>query len=429
MTTQTGRFEQGEERSTKPFFTVVIPTMNRPQLLESALASVLWQTFQDFEVIVSDNSNYLSDREKNFQTISKYSGDLRLNYIRPPTWMNMPLHWEFATRKASGQYVLVLTDRFVMCPSSLEYIRTQIASSNDNIELISWDVSSNYNAYGTIESNDTTGGVQVLNSLNTVREFVKLDYWECSHVWSTKIPRILNCCYRYDVAEKIRNRHGRMFFPISPDYTGGYLILSNTNSFKHCDVALYISHGSESNGQRSLIYGSAQYLNSLGEACYSTNDPSSLKTVTNAILRDFLMVRDLVGDKFADIQINASNLLMANYLEIIKMAKLGSQLDLSNYYQVWSTEVCKLSIEARLQVINQVAELKTKPPVFARLRRWLVRYDLAKHIHAAHALLRHSRNRICGSTVYKDVLAGAAGEDRIIRRLLETHKNTRPAAK
>ena len=40
-----------------PFFTVVIPTHNRSNLLKRAIVSVLNQTFGDFEIIVVDDGS------------------------------------------------------------------------------------------------------------------------------------------------------------------------------------------------------------------------------------------------------------------------------------------------------------------------------------------------------------------------------------
>jgi glycosyltransferase involved in cell wall biosynthesis len=40
-----------------PFFSVVIPTYNQADFLRSALASVLGQTFEEFEVIVVNNKS------------------------------------------------------------------------------------------------------------------------------------------------------------------------------------------------------------------------------------------------------------------------------------------------------------------------------------------------------------------------------------
>ena len=41
----------------KPFFSITIPTFNKPDYLQSAIGSVLLQDFNDFEIVVSDNSS------------------------------------------------------------------------------------------------------------------------------------------------------------------------------------------------------------------------------------------------------------------------------------------------------------------------------------------------------------------------------------
>ena len=63
----------GEDKlSQRPFFSVVLPTRNRPELFERALESVLKQSFQNFEVLVvndgSDDGNL--ERYKELETTS-----------------------------------------------------------------------------------------------------------------------------------------------------------------------------------------------------------------------------------------------------------------------------------------------------------------------------------------------------------------------
>ena len=43
-----------------PFFSIVIPSHNRPHLLDRALSSVLAQDFSDYELIVINDGSHLS---------------------------------------------------------------------------------------------------------------------------------------------------------------------------------------------------------------------------------------------------------------------------------------------------------------------------------------------------------------------------------
>ena len=47
----------------RPLFSIVIPTYNRSDLVQGAVRSVLGQTFDDFEVVVSDNCSQDDTRE------------------------------------------------------------------------------------------------------------------------------------------------------------------------------------------------------------------------------------------------------------------------------------------------------------------------------------------------------------------------------
>ena len=40
-----------------PYFSILIPTRGRPDLLRDAVVSALFQDFDNFEVVVSDNCN------------------------------------------------------------------------------------------------------------------------------------------------------------------------------------------------------------------------------------------------------------------------------------------------------------------------------------------------------------------------------------
>ena len=62
----------------QPTVTVCIPTYNRPEMLRASLQSVLWQSYRDIEVIVSDNASVTNT----FEVVESF-GDPRVR-IDPP---------------------------------------------------------------------------------------------------------------------------------------------------------------------------------------------------------------------------------------------------------------------------------------------------------------------------------------------------------
>ena len=84
-----------------PYFSILIPTKNRSQLLENAVHSVLNQDFSDLEIIVSDNDDGVS---KSGSVIEKFS-DARIKYKRTGG-LSMVENWQVALEMASGKNVI-----------------------------------------------------------------------------------------------------------------------------------------------------------------------------------------------------------------------------------------------------------------------------------------------------------------------------------
>jgi glycosyltransferase involved in cell wall biosynthesis len=88
-----------------PLFSIVIPTYNRSELVQGAVRSVLRQTFEDFEVVVSDNCSQDDTRE----VIERFE-DPRVRYVRTPTHGVIADSWEFARSQSRGTLVMMLSD-------------------------------------------------------------------------------------------------------------------------------------------------------------------------------------------------------------------------------------------------------------------------------------------------------------------------------
>jgi Glycosyl transferase family 2 len=396
-----------------PFFTVLIPTMNRPKLLAAAVESVLWQTFREFELIVSDNSTAEASITQNRATMERHADDPRLRYIRPGTWMNMPDHWEFASRHASGRHVVVLTDRHVMRPSSLAVLTAQLVRLQDDAMVISWHSDSTFNN-GIVRTGRFTGTTEVIESKDLINAFVQFADWRTSPAWVNRLPRTLNSCYRADVARRIREKHGRLFMPLSPDYTAGYLLLAYARRVAYLDRPLIMNHGDESNGRDSLVYGGEEYLASLGDVELFAGTPTPLKTVTNSLVRDLVMVRSLVGAAYPDFTLDLVGYFMSTYRELLFMQRLGSLRDVAALYAQWWGAVRALLPKQQSEIEDHVRELEMQRASFTSLRRVVVRLGVDPLYHSTVGALRRVAHHLTNMPVYADVLEAARETDCMI---------------
>jgi len=103
-------------RNVSPLFSVTIPTYNRCDLVVQAVQSVLDQTCDDVEVVVSDNHS--TD-----QTRDAVGGflDSRVRYVIPERHLVLPDSWEFARTQAAGRLVMALSDDDALIPAALEH--------------------------------------------------------------------------------------------------------------------------------------------------------------------------------------------------------------------------------------------------------------------------------------------------------------------
>jgi glycosyltransferase involved in cell wall biosynthesis len=101
--------------SGRSLVTVCIPTHNRPDMLRQSLQSVLWQSYPEFEVIISDNAS-TTDTEA---VVAEF-GDPRVHLDRLPSNIGQFRNMSRALHVGSGTYRLMLPDDDLMLPGNLE---------------------------------------------------------------------------------------------------------------------------------------------------------------------------------------------------------------------------------------------------------------------------------------------------------------------
>lgn len=82
---------------------IVIPSYNNFESFNRALDSILVQTFEDYEVVITDDSS--NDAIKDF--LEKLNNP-KIKYYKNPTPLGVPENWNEGLRRAEGEYVKIL---------------------------------------------------------------------------------------------------------------------------------------------------------------------------------------------------------------------------------------------------------------------------------------------------------------------------------
>lgn len=106
----------------KPYFSIAIPTYNRSSDLRFALFSIFRQTFDDYEVVVSDNCS--TDNTKD--VVSRFN-HRSIQYFRNQVNIGMVANQKAAIGRANGKYIFFLgDDDFLLYDTSLDEIYQEI---------------------------------------------------------------------------------------------------------------------------------------------------------------------------------------------------------------------------------------------------------------------------------------------------------------
>lgn len=401
-----------------PFFSIIVPTMNRPELCVAAIQTVMGQSFGDFELIVSDNSTEEDLQRETESAVAVYTNDSRVRYVRPEKFLSMPDHWEFASRHATGCYVLILTDRHVMRPSALAVLNSQLQAQQTPV--ICWhDYSSFDNRTGDVSTPPYTGKV------------IRRDSKELAAAYGdfraprSYLPHALNTCYESGLAESIRQKHGRLFHLIAPDDTSAFLLLAYTDTVLFIDAPLYMFHGQKSNGQECLMRGLRYYTDTLGDIDVFAHVPTPIDCVVNVMIGDMLTMKELVKPRLDCIALNVPAYYLAIYRELVQKEHSGAQLDVGAMRADWEAAVANLTPEQRAEVELGRKDLDKTRPRLPGVRRMVARWGATKFYHRLLAPIRKLQNRLRKRRVYADVFAAAIGTDTILQsvRFAEAKQN------
>ncbi len=307
----------------RPFFTVAIPTKNRPDRVENAIRSVLEQTFTDFEVVVCDNSDEV-DAGRTAVVVDGFD-DLRVRYVRTSGQLSMPDNWERAIEDARGEYVGVLTDRSVFRRDALEVVRREIQATGT--QLVTW-LNDQYGKSATAK--EFKRRACTLKRYRHTSEQL-LDYFlHGNPKYSIKvIPKLMTSFCHAQVLKAIRDSAvGRCCPPVAPDFTSGFLMLAHCDWALTLDESLYVSCGA-GNGWDFRRGGELadRFRRDLGMEWHEIVDrmPSDACFSHALVLNDLMRVRDAIPDRLPNLEIDRTQYYLGCLNDYVKAARHGAR--------------------------------------------------------------------------------------------------------
>lgn len=337
-----------------PKVSIIIPTRNRTNTLIDSIKSVLSQNCNNYELIISDNSDDKSINYSAINNLIELKNNKQIRYIYPSKILSMADHWNFASEHASGDYIAILTDRFVMIQSAIKIIINYIDSNEETKDLLIWNVESNYNDLNQkLYIADCKFDFKKISTNTVLSSFLELDISNKNGIYFSDLPRGLNSIYRREYAIKIKNKYGRLFRSYSPDYTSAFMLTSCTKWIHKIDYPLYISHGNNSTGSNSHIFGLKTFMSNIDPI---DEVPIKVDSVLNSVIYDFNEIKKLLYPKLNSFNYNKVNYFIALFHEINDKAKNGSPLNIIEMYKILNNNLSQYN-EDQIIKINELINL------------------------------------------------------------------------
>lgn len=232
--------------SNKPFFSIVLPTLNRANFLQFAIKSVLNQTYEDFELIVSNNASVDETEE-----VIKCFDDPRIKYVRTNKTLQIAQHWQFALSYVTGHYVTFLGDDDALNFEFLSSSENMLSKSQK--EVVSCKMAQYHhhhvNSYGlsvpagTLSFDEYSGKFNDISSSQAIR-YIMANYGKLTetNLNSIAFPQLVGSVYKNRILERINNKFGCLLSSVVGDIESAIKTLLLIDSYVFIDKPLYI-HG------------------------------------------------------------------------------------------------------------------------------------------------------------------------------------------
>ncbi|MBI4855601.1 MAG: glycosyltransferase [Acetobacterium woodii] len=232
--------------SKEPFISVIIPTRNSAEILKYALKTCIEQNYDNYEIIVSDNSSPGNDDTR--KMVAGLNSD-KICYFRTPEEYAMMDNFEYAYNQANGEYMIVIGSDDGLLLHCLDTL-AKIIIELDRPLSITWDLI----AYGWpgVGINSMKNGLFIPypNMINNVK---------CNYRDESILRAVLNFEMRYsalpmfymnsiikrELAEEAKRFTGKLFAGSPPDVYTGLVFAYLQKKYLYVNIPMSISGSSE----------------------------------------------------------------------------------------------------------------------------------------------------------------------------------------
>jgi FkbM family methyltransferase len=231
----------------RPRFSVVIPTRERPGTLRYALETCLTQDFDDYEVVVCDNHGSPATREVVDQLASG-----RIRYVRAPRPLAMSDNWELAVAEAAGEYVTILGDDDGLARHALRDL-DRLARRLD-ARVLRWEAA--FYTWPTLPFPEERDYLRLplgrqVREVDARAVMAGVSRFALPYV---KLPMLYNSLIHASVLDELRARAGRVFGNRYPDVYSGFALAWVAGRYWSVDAPMSVA------GLSSESYGIAAIL-------------------------------------------------------------------------------------------------------------------------------------------------------------------------
>lgn len=169
----------------QPLVSVIIPTIDRPQYLESAIESIISQSFEDFEIIVVNDGG-----KESRHIIDKYDKKYKIRYVSHYRNLGLPEARNTGLRLAKGKYIAYLDDDDIFYRNHLS---TLVGFLENNPDYWAAYTDANYSHKTKIEDNYVETKKDVPLSVDYDDQYILIE----------NITPVLCVCHRKDCVKEI----------------------------------------------------------------------------------------------------------------------------------------------------------------------------------------------------------------------------------